>query len=186
MLPDVERDLGWYGGEFLEVFLPFCRTHSVSRIVAEAPILVAHHDKQTGRKQFNVHEVRKLFGLFAFASLLCRELGLPQLEEAPRSSVVRHFIGIDRNDDDWNRRYIKGAIVLQVQAKNWGVQGEDVADALATLDWWSFQKRFPVKWNNQPAAGKLFAPKGVRINDGNKRAAERLVRSAMSFDRERT
>ncbi len=77
------------------------------------------------------------------------------------------------------------AVAFFVQRKGWGTQAEDTADALATLDWYCWDRRVDVKWLCQPAAGKLFAPQGIVMDASHKNAAARVLKSSLSFDRER-
>lgn len=187
-MPDVERDLGWWGESFLDWLIPFARMEGVTEIVCEAPIIKMHKDPVTGRHSVNAHEIEKLVSLSAFAALGARQLGQLPFVRAPRGDVCAHFIGV-RPSAQYKRPYIKAAMIACCQRRGWAVEKakhpEDVADACATLDWYLFDRKISVPWNNQPAAFPLFEQKGVRVDATNKAAASRLINQALSFDRER-
>lgn len=180
-MPDVERDIGWWGEAFLEWFVPFCRLEGVTDVVAEAPYIAVHHGPDGAK--VNANEIEKLVSLFAFAALGCRQLGLPPLVRAPRSTVCVHFIA-QKPDKDHKRKWIKTAMVLRCQQKGWNITSEDVADAAGTLDWFCWDRKIAAGWDCSPGA-PMFEGGGVRIDNSNKAASSRLLNSALSFARER-
>lgn len=198
-MPDVERDMGWWGESFLEWLVPFCRLNGVTEIVVEAPIIVPH--KRAGsqpcptcghvKTDINAHEIEKLVGLSAFAALGARQLTVP-FHRAARSTVCKHFIAVVpgqkmKDGRRADRKYLKGAFVIQCGRKGWNTQSEDIADALGTLDWFLYDRDVAgVPWNCDPAPGPLFEGlPGVRIEKANQVAAKRLVDNALKFDREK-
>lgn len=195
-MPDVDRDLGWWGAEFLDWLVPFARLEGVTEIITEAPIIVKHKHKgaekcpQCGqtKSDINYHEVEKLVSLSAFAALGARQLGVP-FALIQRGTVLKHFIGVGPRDPNYRRPYLKAAVIAVCQRKGWAVETakhpEDVADACATLDWYVDSKRIKVPWNCQPAPGPLFDQQGVRIDKTHQVAGSRLINRALSFDRAR-
>jgi len=195
-MPDVERDIGWWGEAFLDWVIPFSRLEGVTEMVFEAPIIVKHKRAGAERCQacgqtksdINFHEVEKLVSLSAFAKFGARQLGIP-FRSVQRGVVSKHFVGVGPRDKDFNSKYLKSAFIVCCQRKGWEVASakhpQDLADALGTLDWYVHDRGIKVPWNCQPAPGPLFEQRGVRIDATNQAAAKRLINSALSFDREK-
>ena len=190
-LPDVERDIGLYAEAFVDWMVPFARLNRITEVVAEGPLIVAHMNKQTGKPKFNMFEAETLIGIYVIAAYATRLLGLPKMTRAARSTVCAHFIACG-GGPNYRRAYLKTATVAMCQRKGWNVTlpdeknpSDDMADAKATIDWYTFDRRIKVGWDNQPAAGQLFqGQQGVRITKDNERAASRLVNNAMRLERD--
>jgi len=188
-MPDVEKDIGWWGEAFIEWLVPFSRLENVTEIVMEAPYIAQHVDPETGKSTVNANEIEKLVSLAAFTAYGARLLNIP-FRRVARSTVCKHFIGVvpgQKLDSGRrvDRKYIKGAFLGFCQRKGWNVTSEDMADALGTLDWYVHDRDIKVGWNCQAAIGPLFERDGVRIDPQNRAAAARLINRALSFDRER-
>lgn len=192
-LPDVERDIGLYAEAFVDWMVPFARLNNVTDVVAEGPLIVAHTDKVTGKPKFNMFEAETLIGIFVIAAYATRLLGLPKMTRAARSTVCSHFIACG-GGPNYRRPYLKAATVAMCQRKGWNTvlpnesaPSEDMADAKAALDWFTFDRKIKVGWDNKPAGVQLFqGQQGARIDSSNTLAAKRVLSSALSFNREHT
>lgn len=183
-MPDT-KNIAIFAGEMALWIKGFCNLEGVTEIVVESPIVVQHKDGEKcsvcGRSDTSINgtEIDKLFGIVHAVEIAAHLIELP-CTRAPRSSVVKHIAGVGRG----TRKQFKTYCLLGCQRRGWNVTSEDMADALATLDWYTFDRRIDVPWDNQAAAFPIFeGQKGVRIDDGNRRAAKMLERSALSFDR---
>ncbi len=185
-MPDT-KDMGVFAGEMCLWLKAFCGLESVTQIVVESPIVVQHKDKsegaacpECGRSDTTINgtEIDKLFGLVHAVELAAYMINIP-CSRAFRSTVVKHIAGVGRG----TRKQFKTYCLLGCQKKGWAVTSEDMADALATLDWFTWDRRIAVPWNNQPAVGAIFEQQpGVRIEPSNRQAAKALIRSAISFE----
>lgn len=188
-MPTIERDpvsnklpdiaMGRWMKEFLAWGEAFARLEGVTDIITEAPFISDH-----GGAGVNMDEVEKNLTLTGDAGLLAVILDIPayQFKKVARSTVCAHFIGSGRG----TRKQFKTGCLLGCQRKGWNVKSEDMADALATLDWYCFTNRseFTVPWDCKPGA-PLFVDQGkpgTTITKSNHVAAAKLVNKALSFD----
>lgn len=194
-LPPTDR-IGRFCRSMSEILVPFARLHGVTEFGIEAPIIVSHKDQHAepcpkcGKvdRSLNAKEVDKLFGIVHAVEMAADELGIA-CERIARGTVCLHVAGTGRGTS----KQLKTYCLLACQRKGWNINyqsipeaAEDVADAACTLDYYTWKHRIPVGWNNQPAPGPMFEQQaGVRIEPSNKKAAARVLNSALSFERER-
>lgn len=191
VMPEIDRDpqtrrapdisMGRWMREFLDWAVPFARLEGVTDIITEAPFISDH-----GGSGVNIDEVEKNITLTGTAGLLAVELGIEshRFRKIARSTVCAHFIGNGRG----TRKQFKTGCMLGCQRKGWNVKTEDMADALATLDWYCFVNRseFQVPWDCKPGPPLFQAtPALTKITKDNKVAGAKLLNRALSFDRPR-
>lgn len=180
-LPDT-KNISIFAGEMCLWIKGFCGLENVTQVVVESPIIVQHKNGEKcevcGRSDASINgtEIDKLFGIVHAVELAAYLIDIP-CSRAPRSTVVKHIAGTGRG----TRKQFKQYCLLGCQRRGWDVTSEDMADALATLDWYTFDRRIPVPWNNSPAPGPIFEQQGVRIEKSNKVAAAKLLNKALSF-----
>lgn len=173
-MPDAGKDIGRWANAFREWLVPFARLEAVTDVVSEAPIIAMH----SGVPDINV--VVKHVGILVVSSMVVDELGLLPLVRANRSTVCKHFTAVGSG----KRKELKARCLLHAQGKGWNVSSEDMADALATLDWFVHDRDIPVGWDCQPAAGPLFQGQGVFApTKKEKVASAKFLNKALSFDR---
>lgn len=170
-MPDT-KNIGRFCNAFAEWMIPFCQLEGVTEVGVEAPIISDH-----GGSGVNVHEVDKLFGIVHAVEMAADRLGI-RCERISRGTVCKHVSGTGKG----TRRQLKTYCMLACQRKGWKTASEDIADAMATLDYWTWKEKIPVGWNNQPAPGPMFATAGVVIDKSNQIAAARILNKALSFD----
>lgn len=166
---------GAYMNAFHDWFVPYCQLQGVTEAGIEAPIISDH-----GGSGVNIHEVDKNFAIVHAVEAACDRLGI-RCERIPRGTVCKHIAGVGKGTSKQLKQYC----FVGCQRRGWNVTDHNVADACATLDYYVFKERIEVPWNCNPALGPLFEAGGVRIEKTNKAAAQRVMRSALSFDRDR-
>jgi len=178
-MPDTQ-DMGIWGDAFVEWCVPFMELSGVNHVQIEAPI-IALHRSEGGAVKANMNEVRKLLSIVSFAQYAAVLHGATH-GLTPRGTASKHFGGKGNGP----RRELKAACFVAAQHKGWKVTSQDVADALAVLDQYTWAHKVSVPWDNRPLPGPLFtaAAHGTRIDRDNKRAASALTNSALSFDRQ--
>lgn len=191
-MPDLSdpKNMGPWGKEFLEWFDGFAGLEGVTDVVIEAPIIAQHREHGAEPcptcghvpSNLNMKSTQKLISLVSFAQLAAAIAGA-QSTTIARSTVCKHFAGSGKG----KRADLKTACYLRCTQKGWNVTSQDMADALATLDWYCHDRKIEVPWDCRPAAGPLFAAplKGTRVDSTNKVAAAKLLNRALSFDRDR-
>jgi hypothetical protein len=170
-VPDIA--MGKWMEAFLEHFVPFASLEGVTDIVTEAPFISNH-----GGSGVNMYEVEKNITLTSAAGLLAVRLGA-RFKKIARSTVCAHFIGNGRG----TRKQFKTGCLLGCQRKGWNVTSEDMADALATLDWYCHFNRIDVPWDCKPGLPLFQGSPGTTITKANKIASATLLNKALSFDR---
>lgn len=175
-MPDAGKDIGKWANAFEDWLMPFARLEGVTDIVSEAPIIALHG----GNPDINV--VVKHVGILIVAAKVADRLELPPVVRANRSTVCKHFTAVGAG----KRRELKARCLLHCQTKGWAVTDENVADAIATLDWFVHDRGIDVGWDCQPCAGPLFTAeqgmKGTRIDKDNKIAAAVLLNKVNTFN----
>lgn len=173
-MPSIEGGIGKgaYMNAFADWFMPYCQMQGVTEAGIEAPIISDH-----GGQGVNIHEVDKNFAIVHAVEAACDRLGI-RCERIARSTVCKHIAGVGKG----TTKQLKNYCMVGCQRRGWNVTDHNVADALATLDYYVFKERIEVPWNCQPAPGPLFEGlPGTRIEKSNVKAAERLINKAISF-----
>lgn len=170
------QNIGRFCNAMADWLMPFCQEAGITEVHVEAPIISDH-----GGSGVNIHEVDKLFGIVHAVEMCADRMEFPTVERLARNTIVKHVAGTGRG----TRKLFKTMCLLAVQRKGFNTMSEDIADAIAALDYFTWREKIPVGWNNEPAAFPLFEGNGVRIEPSNERAAKKLINSALSFDRDK-
>lgn len=137
IMPDVDR-IGRFMNAFADWMMPFAKMEGVDQIVVEAPIIHDH-----GGRGVNIYEVDKNFGIVHAVEAAADRLEIPCMRIS-RGKVAAHFAG----KGSGTRKQLKTACLLNAQrCRGWNVKSEDIADALAVLDWYAFTYNIPVPWD---------------------------------------
>jgi len=152
---ELPENLAAWGGAWRAWIADRIPIYGITEIVLEAPIISDH-----GGSGVNFYEVEQAFTTLALIKDIAYQHSLP-FSTAPRGTVCLHFTGTGKGKS----KELKAACVAYCQLKGWGTSDFEVADALATLDWYCFKNNVSVGWNCQPSAGRLFQNPGVRLSD---------------------
>lgn len=181
-------DMGKWSKAFIEWCIPKMKEFETENVIIEAPFIAKHRRKGgkgpcnvCGRDDFdlNIHEAEKLLSIVTLAKYCATMVGATHKTIA-RGTVCKHFIG----KGNGKRVELKQGCLVACQKKGWDVTSEDIADALATLDWYVYAHKIKVPWNSDPAYGPLFTapPGGIVVS---KKVPAGMMNSVLSFDRER-
>lgn len=128
--------------------------------VYENPNIVAHGKKRAdgsfgSQMGLNLIEIERTLGLAVMLRHIAakyRAAGV-EVDRAFRGQVAKHFTAIGNGKTS----EIKTRMVLHCQAKGWNIDDHNIADAVAILDWWTYDRDVPgIPWDNSPCAGPLF------------------------------